>query len=106
VKKEKMNAKMKSKFFTAMVVTLAVLAVMVANASAEDIYIDNCTILDVEGATYYLTADIINSTCNMWITAPNVTLDCQGHVIDGIAEDVWKETFGIISNQNNTTVRY
>jgi len=31
-----MNVKMKSKFFTAIVVTLAVLAVMVANASAED----------------------------------------------------------------------
>ena len=49
------------KVFAVMLVTFTVLAVMVANASAGDIYyIDNCTILDVEGATYYLTADIIN----------------------------------------------
>jgi len=104
--KVKMNAKMKSKFFTAIVVTLAVLAVMVANASADDIYyIDNCTILDVEGATYYLTVDIINSPylnpC-MRVQAQNVTLDCQGHVIDGMDE---METVGVYSNQYNTTIK-
>ena len=99
------KAKTKRKFFTPMLVACAVLAVMVANVSAGDIYyIDNCAILNVSGATYYLTTDIIDSsatTC-MNITAENVTLDCQGHKIDGKDRI---STIGIYSNQSNTTVR-
>ncbi|NOQ55510.1 MAG: hypothetical protein GQ477_01750 [Nanohaloarchaea archaeon] len=48
-------------------------------------YISGCTELDEAGAIYYLIADIINSDtfgC-MDITANNVILDCQGHIIDG-----------------------
>ncbi|MCK5176889.1 MAG: right-handed parallel beta-helix repeat-containing protein, partial [Candidatus Aenigmarchaeota archaeon] len=47
--------------------------------------ISDCTNLNEEGKTYYLTADIIDSTdwvC-MNISANNVILDCQGHTIDG-----------------------
>ena len=107
MKKEEMDAKRRAerKFFTAMLVACAVLAVMVANVSAGDIYyIDNCTILNVPGATYYLTTDIIDSSATicMNITAENVTLDCQGHTIDGKDMD---HTIGIYSNQFNTTVR-
>jgi parallel beta-helix repeat protein len=50
------------------------------------IEISDCSVLDQAGKTYLMTADITNSnatTC-MVITANNVTLDCQGHVIDGI----------------------
>jgi len=49
--------------------------------------ISACSVLDQAGATYYLTADIIGSTAAkacMNITANNITLDCQGHAIDGI----------------------
>lgn len=48
--------------------------------------ISKCEVLDISGATYYLTQDILdypNSTC-IEITANNVTLDCQNHIIDGI----------------------
>ena len=76
----------KRMFVTVAIITLVVMAVAVTNASAEDICIDNCTTLNVEGATYYLTADIINSTVHtcMRVTAENVTLDGQGYIIDGI----------------------
>lgn len=46
----------------------------------------NCLNLDYAGGTYTMGADIVNSintTC-MNITANNVTLDCQNHLIDGI----------------------
>ncbi|MFH1642459.1 MAG: LamG-like jellyroll fold domain-containing protein, partial [Nanoarchaeota archaeon] len=48
-------------------------------------YITDCSTLDTAGATYLLTADItdsVTSSC-MSIIAKNVTLDCQGHTIDG-----------------------
>lgn len=48
--------------------------------------ISSCASLDQEGATYYLTSDIINfsSVICMDITSVNnVILDCQGHIIDG-----------------------
>jgi len=66
-------------------------------------YISSCSVLDQEGATYYLTTDIINSadTICMDITANNVALDCQGHTIDG------KNTlfsYAIRTNHNDTTV--
>ncbi len=53
--------------------------------TTDEANITNCTVLDVAGVTYYLINDIPNSdytTC-MNITANNVTLDCQGYLIDG-----------------------
>ncbi|RLE39974.1 hypothetical protein DRZ77_03255, partial [Candidatus Woesearchaeota archaeon] len=49
------------------------------------INISTCSNLNETGATYYLTADIINSSTSYCIniSANNVTLDCQGHTIDG-----------------------
>jgi parallel beta-helix repeat protein len=56
--------------------------------------ISTCSVLDTAGATYTLTADIIDSSATvcMNITANNVTLDCQGHTIDGTDT---LSTFGI-----------
>lgn len=47
--------------------------------------ISTCAILNETGATYNLTADITNSATSfcMNISANNITLDCQGHTIDG-----------------------
>jgi parallel beta-helix repeat protein len=49
-------------------------------------YLTDCAELNIPGETYYLTADIINSSAStcMLITADNVVLDCQGHTIDGV----------------------
>ncbi|OYT43639.1 MAG: hypothetical protein B6U88_00380 [Candidatus Aenigmarchaeota archaeon ex4484_56] len=47
--------------------------------------ITDCANLNQSGETYFLTADIINTSTSycMNISANNVTLDCQGHTIDG-----------------------
>ena len=47
--------------------------------------ITGCANLDQPGETYLLTADIINSSTSYCIniSANDVTLDCQGHLIDG-----------------------
>jgi len=60
----------------------------------DPIEISTCSVLDTAGVTYLLTADIIDSEglydaeiglyyyC-MALNADNITLDCQGHTIDG-----------------------
>ncbi|MCD6176817.1 MAG: DNRLRE domain-containing protein [Candidatus Cloacimonetes bacterium] len=47
--------------------------------------ISDCAVLDIPGHTYYLTTNITDSSTSycMNISANNVTLDCQGHTIDG-----------------------
>jgi len=73
------------------------------------IEISSCSVLDQEGATYYLTQDIIDSSATycMNITANNVVLDCQGHTIDGTdASDSYGIYIYRISAQNtNITVK-
>ena len=61
-----------------------------------------CYELDRAGTIYFLTADIEDSdvTNCMDITANNVTLDCQGHLIDGINEE---STYGIYINRGSAT---
>lgn len=51
------------------------------------INISGCTVLNKNYVTYFLTADIIDSTTSncMHITANGVTLDCQGYKIDSDA---------------------
>jgi len=51
--------------------------------------ISECSTLDVEGARYVLTSDIIDAseTC-IRITSNDITLDCQGHSIDGLGSDL------------------
>jgi parallel beta-helix repeat protein len=55
-------------------------------AKAQEYYISDCSVLNQENATYYLTQDIIDSTSStcMNIQANNIVLDCQGHTIDGV----------------------
>ncbi len=50
-----------------------------------DVNISTCTVLDSPNIVYYLDSDITDSSTSncMDITANNVTLDCQGHTIDG-----------------------
>jgi hypothetical protein len=70
-----------------------------------DTYLTSCAVLDTPGETYYLTQDIIDSTAPlcMNITADNVTLDCQGHTIDGVNAT---NTVGISANdRNNVTIK-
>jgi len=69
-----------------------------------DTYLTDCAVLDTPGETYYLTQDIIDSsatTC-MDITADNVTLDCQGHTIDGVDTG---GTYGIATARPNATIK-
>ncbi|MEM5879201.1 MAG: DUF2341 domain-containing protein, partial [Candidatus Aenigmatarchaeota archaeon] len=67
--------------------------------------VSSCSVLNQEGAIYYLESDITNSTTSycMNISANNVILDCQGHTIDG--DDV--ADYGIYlyrSSAQNTNV--
>ncbi|GEM_PF-3266189 len=59
---------------------------IVVNYWSPEENITDCTVLNANGVTYYLVNDIIDSSAArcIEITATNVTLDCQGHVIDGI----------------------
>jgi parallel beta-helix repeat protein len=74
---------------------------------AVDIQISNCSILDTERMTYYLTTDIFNApnaTC-MNITSDNVILDLQGHIIDGIHNTNHSfEQYGIYTDRFNSTI--
>jgi parallel beta-helix repeat protein len=73
------------------------------------ISISTCSELNQSGITYLLTSDILDSnveTC-MKITTTNITLDCQGHTIDGIDLE---DTHGIyydpsLSTNSNHTVK-
>jgi parallel beta-helix repeat protein len=67
------------------------------------INISDCSVLNETEKTYYLTADITNSESSscMNITANDVTLDCQGHTIDG--KDTLN-TYGIYSGQSGTII--
>jgi parallel beta-helix repeat protein len=68
-----------------------------------DTYLTDCAELNVTGETYYLTQDIINSSADvcMNITADNVTLDCQGHTIDGVDSE---NTYGIYVPRDSETI--
>ncbi|MEM7825446.1 MAG: NosD domain-containing protein, partial [Candidatus Aenigmatarchaeota archaeon] len=60
-------------------------------------YLTGCSVLDQEGATYYLSSDIEDSSAIgcINITRKNIILDCKNHVIDGVFEF---ETVGIVVN--------
>jgi|GEM_PF-5964810 len=67
--------------------------------------IGDCSILNSAGESYVLTQDVwdsTNSTC-MNIQADGVTLDCQGHRIDGVDGG---SSYGVrINNYDNVIVR-
>jgi len=72
--------------------------------TTEVIYISDCAILDSEGQTYTLTTDITDSSASrcMDITANDITLDCQGHTIDGVDDT---GTYGVSVGGSNTIIR-
>jgi parallel beta-helix repeat protein len=72
------------KKFLLFAIFLVSLSFLISNVKAVT-YISGCSNLDQEGETYYLTADIIDSSISpcMSISANDVILDCQGHIIDG-----------------------
>jgi len=66
-------------------IMLIVLLAPLCSADSSE-YIYGCSDLSLTGSTYYLMQDIVNSEsikC-MNVTAQWVTLDCQGHLIDGV----------------------
>ena len=75
--------------------------------------ISECSVLSQDGATYILTEDIIDADVGaggscMNISGNNITLDCQGHIIDGIFYGNSEVTYGVnivresITNTNIT----
>jgi hypothetical protein len=53
-------------------------------------YIDSCQELNVSNETYVLTQDLIDISCDsncFHITADNITLDCDGHIVDGFYDN-------------------
>jgi hypothetical protein len=79
-----------------------VLSFLLLNVSvyAEEYYISDCSVLDQEGATYYLTQDIIDKSEDcINIQANNITFDCQGHIVDGVDNN---KGINIISYSNIT----
>lgn len=65
--------------------------------------ISDCTVLDGTGTTYYLDSDITDSSTSncMDITANNVTLDCQGYLIDS---DGSTADYGITVGADDATI--
>ncbi len=69
---------------TISILALFIVLMLPVGASAETA-VSDCSTLSTSGETYVLTQDIIDSSATicMNIAANNVTLDCQGHRIDG-----------------------
>ncbi|MCK5040537.1 MAG: right-handed parallel beta-helix repeat-containing protein [Candidatus Aenigmarchaeota archaeon] len=76
----------------------------ILNVNILTYYISDCSVLNKAGATYHLTGNILNSNTDrcIEITANNVNLYCQNHIIDGT--DTTTTTHGIYSNNNDTLV--
>jgi len=77
-----MNGK---KFFVKSAEFLFICLALLLFPSLATINISSCSVLDQEGETYLLTADIINSSTSYCIniSANNIVFDCQNHLIDG-----------------------
>jgi parallel beta-helix repeat protein len=71
--------------------------------------ISNCSVLNVPNTAYKLTADIITPNVP-WrcldITASNITLDCNGYIMQGTGKQAANNYYGISAeNVNNITIR-
>ncbi len=62
--------------------------------SSTTVYINGCRELNESGTIYVLQKDIIDSSANVCfdVTADNVILDCDGHLVDGVGSD---DTYGV-----------
>ena len=76
-------------------------SILSLNVLATDI--DSCQELN-ESDSYFLTQDIINSSTSFCfnVSADNVTLDCQGHMVGGTDVGL---SMGIYTNRNYTTIK-
>ncbi|NOQ55625.1 MAG: hypothetical protein GQ477_02340, partial [Nanohaloarchaea archaeon] len=76
---------------------------------SKEIYISGCSVLDQEGMTYVMTSDITNSGASLCIniSANDVTLDCQGHKIDGndITADEGIQVYRTSSTDAGVTIK-
>jgi len=74
---------MNKKILVLLCMMVALVGIPIVSAAIFDI--TNCTDLNITGATYILDSDIINhsSSVCMDITKSDITLDCQGHTIQG-----------------------
>jgi hypothetical protein len=70
-------------------------------AKAEEYYISDCSVLDQENATYYLTEDLYSETSCIKIASNNIVFDCNYHTITGNGSESAVWTY----NTNNITVR-
>ena len=85
IKEVKMKKGTKRMTIAAILIGTALIGAMMVMPASADSYISDCSLLDIEGETYYLTTDIVDASIGrcIWVTAADVTLDCQGHTIDG-----------------------
>ncbi|MFH1306821.1 MAG: hypothetical protein ABIH83_04185, partial [Candidatus Micrarchaeota archaeon] len=65
-------------------------------------YIDSCQQLDIANEEYRLTEDVSSTSTCFSMTAPGITLDCEGHSITGTIQ---VDSDGVYSNQDRTKVR-
>lgn len=93
---------MNEKIFILSMIVTCFLILQNVSATPTNI-ITSCTTIDKSG-DYYLTEDILDSNAYICIkiTANNVSLYCDGHIIDGI--DKSTATYGIYSYNNNTLI--
>jgi PGF-pre-PGF domain-containing protein len=77
----------------------------ISNSSVPNI--TGCADLGTSGETYYLTQDITDSSATvcMNVIAANVTLDCQGHTIDGTDASNTYGVYGVGTGAMNSTIK-
>jgi surface protein/parallel beta-helix repeat protein len=64
-----------------------------------------CGTLNSSDTIYNLSSDVSTNGACFNITAPNVTLDCAGHTISYSSQTDNNFSYGVYSNQFNTTVK-
>src|SRR4030042_6062151 len=64
--------------------------------------ISSCMPLNQSDSVYYLMQDVSSNETCFSISADNITLDCQGHIINYSASDTG---YGLISTYNLTSIK-
>jgi parallel beta-helix repeat protein len=99
-KKIKVN-ELKKILFISIMFTFFLFPIFIRSVYATT-YISSCQELSIPGETYILTSDIIDSSdvACFNITADNVVLDCQNHIVDGVGA---YSTYGIYVYRSSET---
>ena len=77
---------------------------VVTSGAADCTTIGNSGVLDSVGQTYTLTENITSDGTCLFVTAANVTLDCNGYWINYSINGTDNQ-YGVFTNQFNTTVK-